>query len=138
MARCISLASTANLSATNFKLSTGAIGDAVDRATKSLAELPAGSSAANDSVRALAQSLSDWKWLAKNPEGLRIIRELLHPIGLSPYTPHANDTARLCGQLEFALNIKAKLWDACPEALALMLAADIEEARRERAQVAQS
>ncbi len=88
--------------------------------------------------RALAQSLSDWKWLAKNPEGLRIIRELLHPIGLSPYTPHANDTARLCGQLEFALNIKAKLWDACPEALALMLAADIEEARRERAQVAQS
>lgn len=45
------------VAANNFKLSTGAIGEAVERATKTLAQVPAGSNAANDSVRALAQSL---------------------------------------------------------------------------------
>lgn len=41
----------------NYRLSTGQVGEAVDRANKTLAEVPASTSAANDSVRALASSL---------------------------------------------------------------------------------
>lgn len=45
------------LASTNYRLSTGAIGEAVDRANKTLAEVPANTNAANDAVRGLATNL---------------------------------------------------------------------------------
>lgn len=88
------------LASTNFKLSTGAIGEAVDRATKTLAALPAGTQIAKGSVEALAAALLS---LVANARSASVaLQQKLDSREIENYTSKLNEQLLKYGQSDVA------------------------------------